>query len=57
MQFMTREEAIKHLKEQATNWDKEEAHGKADDILIAYLRELGENELVEAWRKVPKWYA
>lgn len=31
-------------------------HDEADYLLCALLEELGYTELVEAYRKVPKWY-
>ena len=39
------------------NWDIEETHGKADDILCEVLRKLGYNRLVELYEKIDKWYA
>lgn len=32
-------------------------HDEADYLLCALLEELGYTELVEAYRKVPKWYS
>ena len=32
-------------------------HDEADYLLCALLEELGYIELVEAYRKVPKWYS
>lgn len=37
--------------------DKEIAHLRADDLLCALLKELGYSEVVEAWERIPKWYA
>lgn len=37
--------------------DVEAQHGDADDLLCERLRELGENELVDLYERVPKWYA
>lgn len=37
--------------------DPEVAHGIADDVLCAFLRTLGYDDIVEAWEQVPKWYA
>jgi hypothetical protein len=45
--------------------DEEIAHGKADDLLLDAIRELGkqagETEMAEriiaAWERVEKWYA
>lgn len=54
---MSREEAISKLKEAESCWDTEEAHGQADDVLCDLLRSLGYGDVVDAWKKVPKWYA
>ncbi|WP_313570739.1 hypothetical protein [Pantoea piersonii] len=54
---MSREEAITKLHEAAKHWDKEEAHGLADDALCDLLSALGYEDVVEAWKRVPKWYA
>lgn len=32
-------------------------HDEADNLLCDLLEELGYAELVEAYRKVPKWYS
>ena len=48
------EDRMRPLKDM---WDKESAHGDADDILIEVLTELGYDELVRLWEIVPKWYA
>lgn len=32
-------------------------HDEADYLLCALLEELGYTELVEVYRKIPKWYA
>jgi hypothetical protein len=32
-------------------------HDEADYLLCAILEELGYTELVEVYRKIPKWYA
>lgn len=37
--------------------DTEEGHIEADHILCVLLRKLGYGEVVDAWNKVPKWYA
>ena len=39
------------------NKDIEMAHGDADDVLCALLRDLGYEEIVVLWEKVEKWYA
>ena len=52
-----REKAIADLKALKDSGDIEAAHGDADDILCAFLKVLGYNDIVEAWDAVPKWYA
>lgn len=37
--------------------DPEIAHTEADKLLCAALDKLGYHDIVEAWRRVPKWYA
>ncbi len=48
---------LERLKELQESGDAEYAHGEADDILCDILKDLGFEEIVEAWDKVPKWYA
>lgn len=54
---ITPEEAIKYLTEHCMHGDYEGAHGDADKILCALLRYYGQDEVVEAYDKVGKWYA
>lgn len=37
--------------------DYERCHGAADGLLCSVLEELGYGSLVEAYHRVPKWYA
>lgn len=37
--------------------DTESAHAEADEILCEVLTALGYGDLVEEYRKVPKWFA
>lgn len=37
--------------------DPEAAHSQADEVLCDLLRQLGHDDVVEAWDAVPKWYA
>jgi len=37
--------------------DIETAHIEADALLCILLRELGYEDVVEAWERIPKWYA
>jgi hypothetical protein len=59
---MDKDTAIKELKalpqEDWTNGDDFEAgHAKADDILCQLLESLGYQDVVEAFKKVGRWYA
>lgn len=37
--------------------DFEYIHMEGDNILIELLRELGHDDIADAWEKLPKWYA
>lgn len=54
---MTREQAIEALKKCQEIADQEEAHSKADYVLVGFLRSLGYDDVVVEWAKVDKWYA
>lgn len=54
---MAHDEAIARLKALEDNDDFEYAHGEADDILCKLLRELGYDDVVDAYDLVGKWYA
>ncbi len=54
---MSREEAISQLMKAEKHWDTEEAHGLADEVLCNFLTDLGYGDVVDAWQRVPKWYA
>lgn len=41
----------------AAEADRETGHHIADAVLCELLIELGFDEVVDAWRKIPKWYA
>ena len=45
------------LKILAENPDEEAAHIQADDVLCDILNQLGFEDVVEEYRKIPKWYA
>lgn len=49
--------AVQRMKDLQQYGDPEGAHSQADDLLCEVLIALGERDLVEEWRKVPKWYA
>jgi hypothetical protein len=45
------------LKRRAASDDTECAHAEADALLCQLLQELGYLDIVEEYRRVPKWYA
>ena len=45
------------MQDQVGGYDPEVAHGEADNLLCALLRELGFDEVVDLYEKVDKWYA
>lgn len=54
---MTKEEAIKALKQWQGDTDEEIAHSRADDILCDLLISLGYSGVIEEYEKITKWYA
>ena len=54
---MNKTEAIRILKINQSLGDTEAGHANADDVLCDFLISLGHQDLVDEWRKVPKWYA
>ena len=55
---MTPEEAIKEINKMLEEgYDVEIGHEYADDLLCRVLKYLGQEELVEAYEKLNKWYA
>ena len=51
------DEYLKRLQELAECGDSEAAHVYADKVLCDALTDLGQQELVDAWEKVRKWYS
>lgn len=49
--------ALEALRECNANGDIEMAHMNADAALCAFLRELGHDDVAEAFEEVEKWYA
>lgn len=49
--------AIKLLEKDCFTGDIEADHVKADQILCAFLKNLGYEKLVEKYIEVDKWYA
>ena len=54
---MSRELAIKELRECQSSDDPEEAHAAADGVLCALLAALGYEDVVLEYTMVTKWYA
>lgn len=54
---MSRELAIKELRECRSSDDPEEAHAAADGVLCALLAALGYEDVVLEYTMVTKWYA
>lgn len=54
---MTKDEALRRMKECVRSGDPEIAHSNADDILCEFLRDLGHGDLVDIYCDVDKWYA
>ena len=64
---MTLKEVLKRMKEQVENGDCEDAHCKADGLLLEALRALVVyvddsnvnvvERIIDAWGDVGKWYA
>lgn len=54
---MTPEDALAVLRTLEGNDDYEEAHLEADRILCEVLKGLQLIDLVDAWKRVGKWYA
>ena len=57
MMALTKEEALKMIRDAQSNGDTEGAHSDADDALCGFLEHLGHQDLVAEWHKVDKWYA
>jgi len=49
--------ALEQMRALEDSRDLEGSHIEADDILCDLLDQLGFNEVVEAFKKLPKWYA
>ena len=55
--MITPKEAVETLTNLYQEKDLEYSHVKADSILCELLDQLGYEEVVEAFKKLPKWYA
>ena len=45
------------LEERCHSGDVEVDHGKADDALVTFLRDLGFDAVADAYLRIEKWYA
>lgn len=54
---LTPEQALEKLSNDKESGDAEDQHYNADDTLCALLLHLGHSDIVNAWHKIPKWYA
>jgi hypothetical protein len=52
-----KEKYLQKMKDVAKNHDAEVAHCDADDLLCELLKDLGYEEIIEAFESVDKWYA
>jgi hypothetical protein len=52
-----RMEALSQLEALREYRDVEMAHREADDVLLELLERLGYEDVAEAFREVPRWYA
>ena len=43
--------------EEGNNYCIESGHARADDLLIAMLEEEGHSQIVELYKKLPKWFS
>jgi len=56
--MINREYYLKRLIElQSDDYEPEESHGLADDVLVNILLELGFNDIVAEYNRIEKWYA
>ena len=55
--LILQEECLKELAEASTDHEQESAHIDADIALTNLLEKLGFSKVVEAYEKIPKWYA
>lgn len=51
------EQTLKELNELRRCNDTEAAHGAADSILVELVRELGYDDIADAYEAIDKWYA
>jgi len=45
---------LNHLEDE---FDTEIAHGKADNYIVDFLKEIGFEELADAYESIEKWYS
>ena len=54
---MTKEKAIKELKEIQSLGMGEDSHIAADGVLVKLLISLGYEEIIKEYHEIEKWYA
>ena len=54
---MTKEDAVKQLKELQGIGDTESSHIMADEVLCQLLTSLGFEDVVSEYNKIDMWYA
>ena len=54
---MNKKELIEKLVALQVNYDTEEAHVEADELLMDFLSNLGYDDVVKEYDKIEKWYA
>ena len=55
--MINKQEYIERLRELERLDDTEAEHAEADNILAELLVELGMQDIVDEYGKIPKWYA
>ena len=48
---------VDEMTQASRNTDWENAHIRADDLLVSLVGELGLHEITDQYKKVGKWYA
>ena len=55
--YKRRIEYIMENLENNPDYDEEDAHIDADEVLCELLREIGFDDIVRMYNRIPKWYA
>lgn len=54
---MTPEEVLREMEALIELGDAEQSHIKADELLAAFIRSLGYEDIADAYDRVPMWYS